>query len=133
MTGGRIQGKKMNRLAQLATLITAIVCHAQYAVAQENIKILTPNSDSCAVFIQALNTNQESQLSTLIALGGWATGYLSGVAQGTGIDFLRAVQPPNTSVFLRLEKECQQQPKERLSIVLEKLSREMIAEHTGKR
>lgn len=120
----------MNKLARTAALIIAIAAYAQSAVAQQSIKILTPNSDSCAVFVQALNTNQEPLL--LVTLGGWATGYLSGFAQGTGIDFLRPIEPGNTSVFLRLAKECEQQPKEHLSIVLQKISRDMIAEHTGK-
>jgi len=119
----------MSKLALSAVLIIAAVGNIKAASAQQSIKILTPTSDSCAAFVEALDTNQEP---LLVALGGWATGYLSGVAQGTGIDFLRSVEPGNASVFLRLRKECQRQPKELLSVALENISREMIAEHAAK-
>jgi hypothetical protein len=65
----------------------------------------------------------------LAALGGWATGYLSGVAQGAGIDFLRKVEPGNGSVFMRLYQECRRQPQQLMSVVLEEMSRAMIAGH----
>src|ERR1700733_2474199 len=119
----------MSKLALSAVLIIAAVGNIKAASAQQSIKILTPTSDSCAAFVEALDTNQEP---LLLALAGWATGYLSGVAQGTGIDFLRSIEPGNTSVILRLKKECQRQPKELLSVVLENMSREMIAEHAAK-
>ena len=116
----------MNKWVRLVALTILIAGHATLATAQQSVKILTPNSDSCAAFVEALN---KPEPLLLIGLAGWATGYLSGVAQGTGIDFLRQVEPGNTSVFLRLEKECQQQPSELLSIVLERMSRKMIEEH----
>jgi hypothetical protein len=108
------------------SIVLAVIANLNPAVAQQNIKILTPASDSCAAFVEALDNNQEP---LLLALAGYATGYLSGVAQGTGIDFLRSVEPGNTSVILRLKKECQRQPKQLLSVALENMSREMIAEH----
>jgi hypothetical protein len=111
--------------AHKVVLIAVIICGGAPLSAQQTIKILTPASDSCAAFVKALNANEQP---LLLALAGWATGYLSGVAQGTGIDFLRRVEPGNTSVIVRLERECRQQPQQLMSVVLEKISRDMIRE-----
>jgi hypothetical protein len=114
------------RHARIVLLVGAIIGASTPATAQQTIKILTPASDSCAAFVKALDANEEPLLLTL---GAWATGYLSGVAQGTGIDFLRNVEPGNTSVFLRLESECRRQPRQPMSVVLQEISRAMITRH----
>ena len=113
-------------------LLSAVCVAAQIGVgsAIAQIKILTPNSDSCAAFVKALDENEQPLLG---ALGGWAIGYLSGVAQGTGIDFLRNIKPPNTEVFLRIYAECRKRPSQLMSVVLEALSRQMIAERQSPR
>ena len=83
----------MNRAA-LLTLI-ALVASTQAANA---VKVLTPNKDSCAAFNEALEAG--SQLN--LVLSGWATGFFSGVAQGTGIDYLRNydVTSPSSAMTL---------------------------------
>ena len=114
------------RHAQFFLLAGVIVGLSTPAMAQPTIKIQTPASDSCAAFVRALDANEEPLLLTL---GAWATGYLSGVAQDTGIDFLRNVEPSNQSVFLRLESECRRQPQQPMSVVLQEISRAMITKH----
>jgi hypothetical protein len=107
----------MNRAA-LLTLI-ALVASIQAANA---VKVLTPNKDSCAAFTEALEAG--SQLNPV--LSGWATGFFSGVAQGTGIDYLRNYDV--TSLTLRLAESCQRQPDKLLSLAAEELARTMITE-----
>lgn len=121
----------MSKLVRLMVVVVAIVAHAQFAMAQQTIKLLTPNSDSCAAFVEALNSDKQPSLA-LITLAGWATGYLSGVAQASRIDFLRPIEPGNASVFLRIEKECKQQPHELLTVVMAKIAGDMIGEYKTK-
>jgi hypothetical protein len=107
----------MNRAA-LLTLI-ALVASTQAANA---VRVLTPNQDSCAAFTTALEAG--SQLN--LVLSGWATGFFSGVAQGTGIDYLRNYDV--TSLTQRLAEACQRQPDKLLSLAAEELARTMITE-----
>jgi hypothetical protein len=91
------------------------------AAAQSSIKILTPNNDSCAAFTTAMDTLDQQRLLTL---SGWATGFLSGVAQGAGVDFLRNENVE--TVVLRILAECRRQPTKLLSLTLEEMSRSLI-------
>jgi hypothetical protein len=107
----------MNRTALLTLIVFVAGTQAASAV-----KILTPNQDSCLAFTTALEA--ASELNPILT--GWATGFFSGVAQGTGIDFLRNYDL--TSLTLRLVDSCQRQPDKLLSQAALELSRSMIAE-----
>jgi hypothetical protein len=107
----------MNRAALLALVVLVAGTQAANAV-----KILTPNKDSCLAFTTALDTANMDNLP----LSGWAVGYFSGVAQGTGIDYLRNYDL--TSLTLRLYDSCRSQPDKLLSLAAEELSRSMITE-----
>jgi hypothetical protein len=126
MEAGMSRPRNFLASAAMAIQIGTLFCGATPARAQHTIKTLTPTSDSCAAFVRALDTNEEP---LLLALAAWATGYLSGVAQGKGIDFLRRMESGNKSVIARLYVECRQQPEQLMSVVLERMSREMIAGH----
>jgi hypothetical protein len=108
----------MNR----TTLFTLLVLVASTEAANA-VKILTPNEDSCLAFTTAMDT---ADALKLIGLGGWPTGFVSGVAQGTGLDYLRNYDV--TSVTQRLYDSCRRQPDKMLSLVAEELARSMITE-----
>lgn len=100
-------------------LMTAV---APPATAQETIKILTPDDDTCAPFVAAMNSGDTAKV---LALGGWALGFISGVAQGTGADILRGATVQG--VMNRLYAECQRQPGQAMSVALEEIARALVA------
>lgn len=57
----------MSKWVHRTVLTAAMIGSAIPSLAQQSVKILTPNSDSCAAFTRALNTNEEP---LLLALGG---------------------------------------------------------------
>jgi hypothetical protein len=65
----------MNRTVGIALAIVAL---ANAAPAQQTLKILTPSDDSYAVFMIATDSDDPRWV---LALGGWALGFLSGVVQ----------------------------------------------------
>lgn len=91
------------------------------AAAQQSIKILTPSDDTCAAFMAAVNTGDPGKAP---ALGGWALGFISGVAQGTGVDILRGAT--TQGVMNRLYAECQKQPGQPMSLALEEMARTLV-------
>jgi hypothetical protein len=72
-----------------AALLTLIVLVAGTQAANA-VKIITPSQDSCLAYTNAMDT--DSPLNAW--LSGWAVGFFDGVAQGTGIDYLRNYDMP---------------------------------------
>jgi hypothetical protein len=112
-------GMPFRRCGMAAALMS---CLAGWpAVAQQSIKILTPNTDSCLAFTSAVDANDRIMVLTL---SGWAIGYVSGVAQGTGKDILRSAN--NLSVLNQVYDDCEKQPDKPFSLVLEELTRRLV-------
>jgi hypothetical protein len=66
----------------------ALTLFAVSTQAEANVRVLTTTADSCLAFTTAMDAGDESKISALFA---WTLGFLSGVAQGTGTDYLRNV------------------------------------------
>jgi len=104
------------------SFVLALTAFSTNALAQNNIMVLTPTTDSCLSYTQAMEAND---LILTEGLNGWALGYLSGVAQGTGIDILRDAAAPD--LFRQLYLVCKAQPRQLLSVALEGIARNLIA------
>jgi HdeA/HdeB family protein len=112
----------MNRRIVTALIVLSVTSPS---AAQQTFKILTPSDDTCAAFTAAMDSGEPPK--TLAALGGWALGFLSGVAQGTGIDILR--NETMESVIKRLYHDCHEQPTKPMSLVLEEIANTLVANH----
>ena len=62
----------------------------------------------------------------LLPLAGWALGFLSGVVQATGIDFLRNVS--SQEAMSRLLSACRNQPTKSLSVASEEIAEALIVQ-----
>lgn len=107
----------MNKIAA-ALLFLAVVSPS---TAQQAVKILTPTADSCAAFMAAMDSGDPTKVT---ALGGWALGFLSGVAQGANVDILRGATA--RGVMNRLYSDCQKQPERPMSVVLEGMAHSLV-------
>ena len=105
----------------LVTLFTLSSVIGQ-TVAEPTVRILTPNVDSCSAYVKSMETNDNPTL--MAGLGGWALGFLSGVAQGTDKDILRDAKAPD--LFRQLYSLCKAQPGLPLSIAAEQMARALI-------
>src|SRR6185312_11345823 len=76
------QGQMMRMLIFAGLALTAP------AMAQQRIKILAPSEDTCSALTAAMDAGDTSKV---LSLGGWALGFLSGIAQESGKDILRDV------------------------------------------
>jgi hypothetical protein len=103
-------------------LLWAAVAASSPALAQHTVRVLTPSSDVCRSFTAAMDA---SDTAPLLALSGWALGFLSGVAQGTGIDFLR--DQDGSKLLVRLYSECSKQLNELLSLAVEEMANALVA------
>jgi hypothetical protein len=112
----------MNRAALLTLILLASGTQATNA----GIKILTPNADSLPCIHDRPEKGRSAQPGAL-----WVGyGLFSGVAQGTGIDFLRNFDI--ASLTLRLDDSCLRQPDKSLSLAAEELARSLIMEQQSK-
>jgi hypothetical protein len=70
------------------TLIAALtfLAMSNQSDAQQSIRALTPTDDICGAYVTAILKSDQAKI---LGFGGWYLGFLSGVAQGTNIDFLR--------------------------------------------
>jgi hypothetical protein len=109
-----------------AAALVVLVAKSQ-ASAQQSIRILTPTTDTCHAYIKAMHVVDPADIATLAALTGWFTGFLSGVAEGTGIDFLRNenIEKLGPQVY----NDCLKQPESPLSVVVEEIARSLIKSH----
>jgi hypothetical protein len=104
------------------TIALVTLCGAN-ANAQQSIKILTPTNDTCAAFIQAMEDNDKPAQTA--GLAGWALGFFSGVAQGTGKDILRNAQTPD--LIQKLYLLCKSDPYRPLSVAAEHMAQSLVA------
>lgn len=91
--------------------------------AQQGIKLLMPGDDTCSAFVAALNNGDRS---TMLSLGGWALGYLSGIARQSGKDILHDVT--SESVMDRIAEACQSQPGGAMSSVVMEIGNSLLAQ-----
>ena len=102
--------------------VLALTAFSTNALAQNNITVLTPTTDSCLSYTRAIEAND---FMLTEGVNGWALGYLSGVAQATGIDILRDAAAPD--LFRQLYSVCKAEPRQLLSAALEGIARNLIA------
>jgi len=105
----------------------ALVLAASPGHAQKGIRILIPREDTCDAFIAALNNGDRA---ALLDLGGWALGYLSGIAQQSGRDILRDVT--SESLMDRIADSCQRQPSKPISSVVMEIANSLLTGAPGK-
>ncbi len=111
------------KIFQPVLVALALAAAASLAAAQSGIKVLIPSDDTCNAFIAALNS---SDRAAMLDLGGWALGYLSGVAQQSGKDILLDVT--SQSVMDRIADACQRQPDRDLSLVVIEIGNALLAQ-----
>lgn len=105
-----------------AVAVLALLAIASPSHAQKGIKILIPSDDTCNAFIAALNS---SDRAAMLDLGGWALGYLSGLAQQSGKDILHDVT--SQSLMDRIADSCQRQPNRPMSSVVMEIGNSLLA------
>ncbi len=116
---------KLKRVVSCAMVLAwAIVMGGTETSAEQAIRLLTPPVDTCRAYTAAVFGNDRS---TLVGLSGWFLGFLSGMAQGTGIDFLRNEDVEKLNH--RLYDGCRAQPDRSLSIAAEEIAKSLIASH----
>ena len=116
------KSKKTVRFAML--LAWAIVMAGSKTSADQGIKLLAPSVDTCRAYTAAVFGNNRM---TLTGFSGWFLGFLSGMAQGTGIDFLRDADMEDLNK--RLYDGCRAQPDKPLSSVVEEMAKKLMASH----
>jgi hypothetical protein len=116
------KAKKIVRAA--IVLASAIVIGGSEAGADQGIKLLAPPVDTCRAYTAAVFGNNRM---TLVGFSGWFLGFLSGMAQGTGIDFLRDANEEDLNK--RLYDDCRAQPDKSLSSVVEEMAKKLMASH----
>jgi hypothetical protein len=103
-------------------LALALAASAPPGHAQKGIRILIPRDNTCSAFLAAFNGDDRL---ALLDLGGWAFGYLSGLAQQSGKDILRDVT--SESLMDRLADACQRQPDKPMSSVVMEIGSALLA------
>jgi hypothetical protein len=116
------KSKKTLRFA--IVLAWVIVMGGSKTSADQGIQLLTPPVDTCRAYTAAVFGNNRM---TLTGFSGWFLGFLSGMAQGTGIDFLRDANVEDLNK--RLYEGCRDQPDKSLSSVVEEMAKSLIASH----
>lgn len=111
------------RAALALIALLAVVTASQ---AQKGTRILIPSDDTCNAIITALDNGDRG---ALLSLGGWALGYLSGIAQQSGKDILRDVT--NQSLMDRIADTCQRQPNRAMSSVVMEIANSLLAAAPG--
>jgi hypothetical protein len=99
--------------------VIASTGHAQ----QRGIRVLIPSDDTCNAFVAALNSGDRA---TMVDLGGWALGYLSGVAQQSGKNILG--QTTSEAVMDRIAESCQRGPDRAMSAVVMEIANGLMAQ-----
>jgi hypothetical protein len=113
------------RLARRAAVLAwAIVLGGGETKAEPAITLLTPPVDTCRAYTAAVFGDEKR---TLTGLSGWFLGFLSGMAQGTGIDFLRNADVEKLNHLLY--DGCRAQPDRPLSVAAEEIAKSLIASH----
>jgi hypothetical protein len=108
--------------ASVACLAMTLTTPLDQAKAQQNVRVLSPTADTCLAYTQAMNSNDHAAVS---GFAGWAIGYLSGKAVGTGVDFLNNASAMD--LIRQLDENCLRTPQKPLSVATEELARSLIA------
>jgi hypothetical protein len=111
---------KIIRHCLVALALTAIVSPAK---AQPGIRVLIPSDDSCDAFVAALNNGDRA---TMLNLGGWALGYLSGIAQQSGKNILG--QATSESLMDSIAESCQRDPNRAMSAIVMEMGNSLLAQ-----
>jgi hypothetical protein len=120
----------MNKLKKIAccAIVSAIVMGGSETSADQAVKLLTPPVDTCRAYTAAVFGNNRM---TLMGFSGWFLGFLSGMAQGSGIDFLGDADVEDLNK--RLYESCRAQPDKSLSSVVEEMAKSLMASHQNQR
>lgn len=110
-------------LVALALAALAFTIGASPVDAQTGIRVLIPSDDSCNAFVAALNNGDRT---TMLSLGGWALGYLSGIAQQSGKNILG--QTTSESLMDRIAEGCQRDPNRAMSTVVMEIANSLLAQ-----
>ncbi|HEY1506681.1 MAG TPA: hypothetical protein VGF92_20425 [Stellaceae bacterium] len=108
--------------ACFAIAVLALLAVAPASRAQKGIRLLIPADDTCSAFIAALNS---SDRAAMLDLGGWALGYLSGMAQQSGKDILHDVT--SEGLMDRIAEACQRQPGSQMSSIVMQIGNSLLA------
>ncbi|HUJ03579.1 MAG TPA: hypothetical protein VLW75_08085 [Rhizomicrobium sp.] len=100
----------------------AILALARPAAAGQEIKILIPSDDNCTAFTAAMDSGDRQKM---LSLGGWALGFLSGMAQGSGKDILH--NATSKSIFDQLYDKCSAQPNRPITVLLQEMAESLGA------
>ena len=111
------------KIVQRCLIVLALVAIASPGHAQQGIRILIPSDDTCDAFIAALNGGDRA---AMLDLGGWALGYLSGIAQQSGKDILHDLT--SESLMDRIAETCQRQPSSPMSTVVMAIANSLLAD-----
>ncbi|HEX3970014.1 MAG TPA: hypothetical protein VHX19_01755 [Stellaceae bacterium] len=111
------------KLTQRCLIAIALVTFAAPAYAQPGIRVLIPSDDSCNAFVAALNSGDRA---TMLDLGGWALGYLSGIAQQSGKNILGPVT--SESLMDSIAESCQRDPSRAMSAVVMEMGNSLLAQ-----
>ena len=104
-------------------LIALALAAAAPAAAQKGIRVLIPREDTCNAFLAAFNGDDRL---AMLDLGGWALGYLSGIAQQSGRDILHDMT--SESLMDRIAESCQRQPNKPMSSVVIEIGSALLAQ-----
>ena len=110
-------------LVALALAALQFTIGASPVDAQPGIRVLIPTDDNCNAFIAALNSGDRG---TMLNLGGWALGYLSGTAQQSGKNILG--QTTSEGLMDRIAESCQRDPNRAMSTVVMEIANSLLAQ-----
>lgn len=96
------------------------------ARAQTGIKLVMPAEDSCAALVHATDSGDTT---VMLSLGGWAFGFLSGIAQQSGKDILR--NTTSQGLLDQLTAACQKSPDKPMSAIVEQMAATLMAGAPG--
>jgi hypothetical protein len=106
----------------MLAFLAAVSADAAAPPAKQPIKLLIPSQDTCSAFVEALNSDDTA---TMVDLGGWALGFLSGVAQASGKDILG--DTTSQAVMDRIAEECKSDQDRSITSIVENLSQSLMA------
>lgn len=105
------------------TIVVATMLFIQAQPANA-VRLMTPSLNSCKVFTTAMQHANSLQIGIL---GGWVTGFMSGVAEGSNADILRGLEI--TQIMAQVYQLCNSTPEMLLSGAAERVVAELLAAH----
>jgi hypothetical protein len=110
---------KFDQLLLGAALAAGLIASSH---AQGSIKILMPAEDTCAALVHAMNAGDTT---AMLSLGGWALGFLSGIAQQAGKDILH--NTTSQGLLDQLTAACQKEPDKPMSSIVAEMATTLLA------